>query len=80
MFEEIVDRRMRANDAGMVADAVWRAIPAHFPQVRLDAFVVMPNHIHTAMHCDEFAHTSRQIRGAGPKCARGTSSPDCPQS
>lgn len=24
----------------------WLAIPDHFPQVELDAFVVMPNHVH----------------------------------
>jgi REP element-mobilizing transposase RayT len=24
----------------------WLAIPEHFPHVELDAFVVMPNHIH----------------------------------
>jgi putative transposase len=29
-----------------VADAMWQRIPRHFPHVQLDAWVVMPNHIH----------------------------------
>ncbi len=31
---------------GAVADACWRAIPGHYPNVRLDEFVIMPNHVH----------------------------------
>lgn len=46
LFGDIANGRMRLNDAGVAADTVWRAIPTHFPHVRLDAFVVMPNHVH----------------------------------
>ncbi|HXH21327.1 MAG TPA: transposase [Dehalococcoidia bacterium] len=31
-------------------EACWAAIPSHFPHVQLDAFVVMPNHIHGILH------------------------------
>lgn len=31
---------------GRIAEEHWRAIPDHFPQVELGAFVIMPNHIH----------------------------------
>ena len=37
---------MRLNDAGRVAEECWKAIPDHFPHVELDAFVIMPNHVH----------------------------------
>ena len=37
---------MQLNDAGSVAEACWLAIPEHFLFVELDAFVIMPNHIH----------------------------------
>ena len=40
-FGEVVDGEMRLNDA-----QCWRDIPAHFPHVKLDAFVIMPNHVH----------------------------------
>ncbi len=37
---------MGLNAAGCIAHACWAAIPDHAPGVRLDAFVVMPNHVH----------------------------------
>jgi len=43
---EIVDGEMRLNDAGSIARRCWEEIPRHFPLVELDAFVVMPNHVH----------------------------------
>jgi len=46
LFGEIVRDGMYPNAAGMVARTAWYAIPVHFPLVRLDAFVVMPNHVH----------------------------------
>ncbi|WP_221251714.1 transposase [Desulfuromonas versatilis] len=46
LFGEIVDGGMRLNDAGLIARQCWIEIPVHFPQVKLDEFVVMPNHIH----------------------------------
>ena len=29
-----------------VAETLWQRIPRHFPQVQLDEWVVMPNHLH----------------------------------
>jgi len=46
LFGEIVDGEMRLNDAGRVAEQCWLEIPLHFPHVELDAFVIMPNHVH----------------------------------
>ncbi|MEO7104677.1 MAG: hypothetical protein ABI119_15195, partial [Gemmatimonadaceae bacterium] len=46
LFGEIIDQNMRLNVAGLAAETAWAAIPTHFPRVRLDAFVVMPNHVH----------------------------------
>jgi len=37
---------MELNAAGEAVASCWRAIPAHYPDVVLDAFVVMPNHVH----------------------------------
>ena len=30
----------------MIVEQCWKEIPNHFPNVDLDAFVVMPNHVH----------------------------------
>ena len=35
----------RLTRRGILATACWLAIPSHFPQVRLDEFVIRPNHI-----------------------------------
>lgn len=34
------------NEAGTEMEGIWRTLPVRFPQVELDAFVVMPNHVH----------------------------------
>ncbi len=46
MFGDIADGEMRLNDAGRVAQQCWLDIPSHFPHVELDAFIIMPNHVH----------------------------------
>ena len=37
---------MRLSETGQIAEQYWYEIPIHFPFVELDAFVVMPNHVH----------------------------------
>jgi putative transposase len=46
LFGQIVAGEMRRNTYGEIALECWQAIPDHGPHVELDAFVVMPNHIH----------------------------------
>ena len=46
LFGEIVDGVMALNAAGQIVEKCWCAIPEHFPQVTVDEFVVMPNHVH----------------------------------
>ena len=45
-FGEISGGVMRLNDVGRIVADCWNEIPVHFPNVILDSFVVMPNHIH----------------------------------
>ncbi|GIV04335.1 MAG: hypothetical protein KatS3mg015_3165 [Fimbriimonadales bacterium] len=46
LFGEVQDAEMRLNDAGrMVADQ-WQSLPRRFRDLELDAFVIMPNHLH----------------------------------
>ena len=46
LFGDVIDGEMRLNDAGHVVYDVWDELPTHYPNVELDAFVVMPNHAH----------------------------------
>ena len=46
LFGEIVEGRMRRSPIGEAAHRCWQRIPDHVPHVELDAFVIMPNHMH----------------------------------
>ncbi len=46
LFGRVVDGEMVLNALGEIARQCWLAIPNHFPQARLDEFVIMPNHVH----------------------------------
>jgi REP element-mobilizing transposase RayT len=45
LFGGVVAGKMRLNDFGKIVQATWNHLPDHY-QVELDAFVVMPNHVH----------------------------------
>ena len=42
----IVDGRVEMTEAGRMIEWYWRSLPDRFPNVALDAFVVMPDHVH----------------------------------
>ena len=45
-FGKIENGQMALSVIGKMADQYWREIPNHFPFVILDAYVIMPNHVH----------------------------------
>ena len=45
-FGEITDGEMQLSPVGAIADVLWYELENHFDNIKLDAFVVMPNHIH----------------------------------
>ena len=46
LFGKIVDGAVVLNYAGGIVGQVWGELPKRFPNIELDAFVVMPNHFH----------------------------------
>ena len=46
LFGNVMDDEMRLNAAGAIVQTVWDELPNHYPNVELDRFVVMPNHLH----------------------------------
>ena len=46
VFGKVQDTEMQLNEWGEIAAQCWADIPAHFPDVEIDEFIVMPNHIH----------------------------------
>jgi len=45
-FGDIVDSKMVLNDAGRTVEYTWHDLPKHNLHIELDAFVIMPNHLH----------------------------------
>ena len=45
-FGDVDGTGVRLNDAGHMVAATWNSLSTRFVDIDLDAFVVMPNHIH----------------------------------
>ena len=45
-FGEIANGEMQENDLAAVVHTCWNDLTDHYPNVALDQFVVMPNHVH----------------------------------
>lgn len=69
LFGEIRTDEMTPDPAGMLVQSEWDALPKRFPMLELDAFVLMPNHVHgivviagdawTAEDPDQGSHAAR---------------------
>ena len=46
LFGRVVNDKMAANRLGAVVEDCWSKLPDHYENVALDAFILMPNHIH----------------------------------
>ena len=72
IFGDVVAGRVRLNTAGRTAAKCWLETPTHFPNVTLDAFVVMPNHLHGILVIDRISTGRADIpvmRGVGAQHA-----------
>ena len=74
LLGEVVDGVMLSNDVGRLVDEIWHGLPRHFPNMELNEWVVMPNHVHgiiwiasrpeKAIHGDVGARFSRPEQDA----------------
>jgi len=46
LFGDVVHDEVRLSEMGKIVQWTWQDLPNHVRNVQLDAFVVMPNHIH----------------------------------
>jgi putative transposase len=46
LFGDVVGNKMCLNENGEFVNKCWQEISNHYPNVVLDEFVIMPNHIH----------------------------------
>jgi REP element-mobilizing transposase RayT len=61
-FGSVINSKMHLSEIGHIASQMWYEIPVHFPFISLDAFVVMPDHIHGVIIINKSAEPS--IAGA----------------
>lgn len=45
-FGNVENGKMILSDMGKITEKFWREIPGHFPNIKLDEFIIMPDHIH----------------------------------
>ena len=64
--------RVHLTDLGQLAQQIWQAIPAHFPDASTDSVVFMPDHVHGIIIIQSTAAESDDTlpppqRGPAPK-------------
>lgn len=52
-FGNIENGKIILNEIGKIAEKFWLEIPEHFFDVKLDEFLIMPNHIHGILVIDK---------------------------
>ena len=75
LFGTILDGEFIPNAVGRIVQFTWNALPAHFLGTDLDAFIVMPNHIHGIVHITERRRQSVGAQHAAPLPRTGLSRP-----
>ena len=46
LFGQVANDKMEANRFGAIVEDCWAKLPDHYDNVALDAFILMPNHVH----------------------------------
>ena len=62
LFGELVNEEIQLNESGRILEGCWCAIPDHFTNVELGAYVVMPNHIHGIIVINDRADAAASAR------------------
>lgn len=65
--QNLASLHFEKTEFGSIAEQYWMGIPAHFPFVELDAFVIMPNHLHGILFLNEPQHDQWQANKFGPQ-------------
>lgn len=43
---KIINGKIELNESGKIIDMVWNDLPKHYPNCKLDEYIIMPNHVH----------------------------------
>jgi REP element-mobilizing transposase RayT len=75
LFGKVEEGEMRLNAAGEIVRQEWLRLPRRFASVKLDAFVIMPNHIHAILVNNDLAGTIRHGNPSDPPVVGATQLP-----
>lgn len=81
IFGRITETSMILNQAGQLVLDVWNNLPGRFSRLNLDAFIIMPNHVHGILI---FPGTIARSAGSSPNIRKRDSrsnprsQPQCP--
>ena len=75
-FGKIKGDGMKLNAAGEMVLEVWNDLPKHYTSVQIDAFVVMPDHIHGIVILQPVDRKNPTDVGAGPRARPGLTDAD----
>lgn len=53
LFGQVLNRQMQLSQAGRIIQEVWDGLPHFYHGIEVDAFVVMPNHVHGVLAIHE---------------------------
>jgi putative transposase len=56
-FGKIANNQMELSEMGVIAQECLSEIPKHFPKIRLNDFVIMPNHVHLLIQLSKHVET-----------------------
>jgi putative transposase len=65
LFGEIIEGEMHCNDFGRIASKTWEWLPQQYPHIELDAWIVMPNHLHGIVLINEDRRGRSRQNGTG---------------
>ena len=67
LFGEIIDGEMLFNDTGQSVAVAWEWLATRYPHVKLDEYVVMPNHLHGIIVIADTGRGGSRTAPTGPK-------------
>ena len=64
LLGDVVGGLMKLNEYGKIVNDCWYDLPNHYSNIKLDAFCIMPNHIHCIIEIDNVGAALPIISGS----------------
>jgi REP element-mobilizing transposase RayT len=64
-FGKIVNNKMKLSPIGVIVQDIWNRVPEHTIYVKLDEYIIMPDHVHGIVRLTNDRHT---VRSAAACC------------